>query len=31
MMDMMQKMKGMDMGKMKGMDTTKAKDHTLHH
>jgi predicted PP-loop superfamily ATPase len=31
MMDMMQKMKGMDMGKLKGMDTTKAKDHTLHH
>ncbi len=31
MMDMMQKIKGMDMGKMKGMDTTKAKDHTLHH
>ena len=31
MMDMMQKMKGIDMGKMKGMDTTKAKDHTLHH
>ncbi len=31
MMDMMQKMKGMNMDKMKGMDTTKAKDHTLHH
>ena len=31
MMNMMQKMKGMDMNKMKGMDTTKAKDHTLHH
>jgi hypothetical protein len=31
MMDMMQKMKGMDMGKMKGMDTMNVKDHTLHH
>jgi hypothetical protein len=31
MMDMMQKMKGMDMVKMKGMGTMNVKDHTLHH
>ena len=31
MMDMMQKIKGMDMGKMKGMDTAKVIDHKAHH